>query len=137
MRPKLLHPWLPSIMALATPSLAAEWPDISQPLASEGGGSQDAAVVVGIEDYWRLTDIPGARESAAAWYQWLVKTRGVPVGRTKLLRDAEVTRSELLSVAQAASERVGQGGTLWFVYIGHGAPSRTSRPSVAEEKTPR
>ena len=39
------------------------WPDLSDP-PSVGGGSKDAAVVVAIEDYNSVGDIPGVQVSA-------------------------------------------------------------------------
>ena len=38
------------------------WPSISEPLRV-GGGSRDAAVVVAIEDYAFVPDVPGARQN--------------------------------------------------------------------------
>ena len=119
-----------STFLLSFPAYAAEWPDISKPPAGTGGGSQDAALVIGIGDYDALADIPGASQSAVDWYQWLVKTRGISVGRTKLIRDQSATREELLAAARAAVERVGEGGTLWFVFVGHGAPSQDAQDGV-------
>ena len=121
---------LAALLLIAMPAQAAEWPDISKPPAGAGGGAQDAALVIGIGDYWQLTDIPGASQAAVDWYQWLLKTRGLSVGRTKLLRDSDATRDEILAEARAAAERVGPGGTLWFVFIGHGAPSQDARDGV-------
>ena len=119
-----------ALLILATHALAAEWPDISTPPAGGGTGPQDAAVVVGIGDYDDLSDIAGASQSAVDWYQWLVKTRGVSVGRTKLIRDRGATKEEILAAARSAAERVGPGGTLWFVFVGHGAPSQDAQDGV-------
>jgi len=125
--------WIPLIAALALVAppggVAAQpatptWPDLSQPAGVEGGGEQDAAVVVGIEDYVVVSDVPGARANANDWYTWLVDTRKVPVGSVVLLRDSEATREGILDAAQRARERAQAGGTLWFVFIGHGAPGK-------------
>ncbi len=99
------------------------WPSLSTPLAAEGLGAQDAAVVVGIEDYLFVDDIAGAQQNVADWYAWLVKTRGVPLSHVRLLKDQHATREQMLAEAKWAAERVGPGGTLWFVYVGHGAPA--------------
>ncbi len=111
-------------VAAAAGASEAAWPDLSAPAATEGGGEGDAAVVIGIEDYVVVSDVPGARANAQDWYTWLVETRGVPVGSVVLLRDSEGTREGILDGARRARERVREGGTLWFVYIGHGAPGR-------------
>jgi uncharacterized caspase-like protein len=52
------------------------------------------------------------------------------VGNVALLRDAEGTRESLLEAAAAAASRVGRGGTLWFIYIGHGAPAADGKEGV-------
>jgi len=98
----------------------AEWPDLSVAPASEGGGEQDAAVVVGIENYSFLAPVPGAVDNAKDWYRWLKETRGVRA--VKLLTDGSATRHSILAAVEDAARRVGEGGTLWFVFIGHGAP---------------
>jgi hypothetical protein len=99
------------------------WPSIDEPLPALGGGEADAAVVVGVGDYAFLPDVPGASENAAAWQQWLVRTRGVPVGRVSILRDADATRERIVRQLKKATGDVKPGGTLWFVFVGHGAPA--------------
>ena len=101
---------------------AAAWPDLSTPPAEVGGGARDAAVVVGIEGYFAVPSVPGAVQNAEDWYRWLTKTRGVPVGSVKLLRDADATKGDILDAVSEMRKRVKTGGTLWFVFIGHGAP---------------
>jgi hypothetical protein len=118
------------LLLTASSARAAEWPDISKPPTGTGGGPQDAALVIGIGDYDALSDIPGASQAAVDWYQWLVKTRGVSVGRTKLIRDSGATREEILEAAKGVADRVGPGGTLWFVFVGHGAPSQDAQDGV-------
>ncbi|MCK6507632.1 SUMF1/EgtB/PvdO family nonheme iron enzyme [Myxococcota bacterium] len=109
-------------LLLGPPAAAAEWPDLSTPPAGVGDGSQDAALVVGIEDYAFAQDIPGARDNALAWVRWM-QARKVPL--VKPLLDQQATKEELLAAAAQVAARVKPGGTLWFVYIGHGAPART------------
>jgi len=76
---------------------------------------------VGIEDYTYLPDVVGAAANAKDWKRWLEETRGVDA--VKLLTDAEATRNTIMAAVEAASQLVGDEGTLWFVFIGHGAPS--------------
>lgn len=109
-------------LLLSSPGLAAlAWPDLSTSLPYDGGGSRDAAVVVGISDYDKLPDIEGAADNASDWYLWLKKSRKVPV--VKLLRDGEATRDTILAAAADAARLSKDGGTTWFVFIGHGAPA--------------
>ena len=100
---------------------APSWPDLSAPLPL-GGGEVDAAVVVGIEDYSYVPDIAGASKNAEDWYQFLVKGRKIPSHKVKLLRNSEASAEDMLAEATAAAKAVRPGGTLWFVFIGHGAP---------------
>jgi formylglycine-generating enzyme required for sulfatase activity len=99
----------------------AEWPDLSSSVASEGGGENDAALIVGVEEYWELDAVPGAVANAEDWYTWLKRGRELPLGRAVVLRNRDATRERILEEAALAAERVGPGGTLWFVFIGHGA----------------
>lgn len=106
------------------PKVRLPWPDLSRPAPRIGGGEDDAAVVVGIEKYAYVAPIAGADENATAWYQYLVRTRGVPVERVSLLLDNDATREDIQWAVDEAARQVTDGGTLWFVFIGHGAPSR-------------
>ncbi|GEM_PF-4447016 len=105
----------------AAPSI--EWPDLSRPAATVGGGEHDVAVIVGIERYAHVADIPGAEQNAVDWVRYMLKTRGVPSDRVALLLDEDATREEIRYAVEDAARRVGRKGRLWFVFIGHGAPS--------------
>lgn len=109
------------LLACVGPARSAEWPDLSRTPAAEGGGERDAAVVVGIEEYTYLPPVAGAAANARDWSRWLQDTRGVEA--VKLLLDSAATRNTILAAVDAATEMVGEGGTLWFVFVGHGAPS--------------
>jgi len=115
---------LAPLQASATPP-ATKWPDLQQTSERQGGGEKDAAVIVGIEDYVFAPDVPGAQSNAEAWYRHLTSVRGVPATRVRLLRNEEATVEELRASATAAASEVQPGGTLWFVFIGHGAPAST------------
>ena len=111
---------LAALPAIAQPS----WPDLSIPAPVEGGGSSDAAIVIGIENYTYVEDIPGAVQNANDWYAWLTRTRKVPLGKVALLRDNDAYRESLLAAVGTTVDKVGDGGTVWLVFIGHGAPSK-------------
>lgn len=122
-----------AILALGAMGARAErspWPDLSHPARAVGGGERDAAVVVGIEKYMAAPGIPGARANADEWYEYLTKTRGVPVKNVSLLIDGDAAREDILAAARAAARRVGRGGTLWFVFIGHGARSEDGKDGL-------
>jgi formylglycine-generating enzyme required for sulfatase activity len=109
---------------LGTPSIARAdvWPPLS-PIKAIGGGAKDAALIVGAEHYAFVAPVPGARANAVAWHEYLTSGRGVPVERVHLLQDQEATREKLLRFLTEASREVLPGGTLWVVFIGHGAPA--------------
>ena len=102
------------------------WPSLTEPPPPvQNSALRDAAVVVAIEDYQSVDDIPGARANAADWVKFLTKTQGVPETNTHLLWNYEATREEILADARRAVDKVSPGGRLWFVFIGHGAPKKT------------
>lgn len=112
-----------------TTALAATWPALA-PLPGGADGARDAAVVIGIEDYLAVPDVPGARQNAEDWYAWLSGTRGVPLPKLRMLRDREATRELLLEEVDRAAAAVEPGGTLWVVFVGHGAPALDGRDGV-------
>jgi hypothetical protein len=67
--------------------------------------------------------VPGAKSNAKQWYEYLTETRGVPAQSVKFLTDEDATREEILDASRKMAGRAGPEGTLWFVFIGHGAPS--------------
>ena len=93
--------WAVSSMVNVTPAsaqsaTAASWPDLSQPALAEGGGEADAALIIEIEDYAFVDDIPGALANADAWYVWFKRTRGVRLGNAVVLRNEQATREAIL-----------------------------------------
>ena len=100
-------------------AIGAEWPSIDEPLRTGRSAPDDAAVVVGIESYPFLTDVPYAQRDAAAFHDLLVYTRGVPLRRIHHLRGAS-NHQMADAVAKAAAE-VGPDGVLWIYFAGHGA----------------
>jgi hypothetical protein len=118
------------VFALPCRGQDADWPDLSVPSKSVGGGEYDAAVIVGAENYSVVGNIPGARDNAEAWHAYLTETLRVPVERVTLLRDNEATIEKIRKYAKKAASDVAPGGTLWFVFIGHGAPSRDGKQGV-------
>lgn len=120
-----LLPWT----AHAESASAAAWPSVDTP-ARQGGGEQDAAVIIGVEDYAFAPDVPGAAANATAWYMHLVEGRGTPPQRVTLLRDRDGTRERMLEALASAAAQVQPGGTLWVVFVGHGAPDPTANDGV-------
>jgi formylglycine-generating enzyme required for sulfatase activity len=114
-------------MSIACVAVAAEWPDLSRPPAAQGGGEKDAAVVIGVEDYAYVPHVAGAEQNAKDWYAYLTRTLKVPAARVTLLLSAEGTDEAMRSRAKEAAAQVKPGGTLWFVFVGHGAPAEDGK----------
>lgn len=87
-------------------------------------------LIAAVEDYFVVPKVPGARANAEAWHSYLRMSRGVPLDHVTLIRDAQVTKESLLAQADEAAKAVGEGGTLWFVFIGHGAASPDRQQGV-------
>lgn len=122
---------LATSLALAvTASAKDKWPDLSAPTAVQGGGERDSAVIVGIDDYLVVTDVPGAAQNAKDWYRYLTKSLGVPIKNVHLLLNTEATKEMMLEHAGKAAKEVQSGGRLWFVFIGHGAPAKDRKDGV-------
>lgn len=110
-------------LVAASTSRAATWPSVSMPPTQTGGGENDAAVIIGISNYAALPPIPGAADNALDWTRYLNKTRNVPLERIRLLQENEATKETIEEATQELVDKVGQGGTIWFIFIGHGAPN--------------
>lgn len=110
--------------------------DVDSPVRSGTRSETDAAVVVGLEEYAYVPDVPYARRDAEAFYNFLVYTRGVPAERVHLLTTASA--SMILREVRVAAEEVGPDGTLWVYYAGHGAASATdgARVLLADDVRP-
>lgn len=102
----------------------ASWPDLSRPAQTAGGGEKDAAVIVGAEKYFKVEGISGAKQNALDWQAHLTEGLKVPAERISLLLDDDATADQMRSAAAEKAAQVEPGGTLWFVFIGHGAPSK-------------
>ena len=97
------------------------YPDVGEAFSAEKTGSKDVAVVIAVEEYFRLPDVGGARLTGRDWMGFFQESLGVELVYD--LRDQEATREAILRVAGQAAEEVSEGGTLWFVFVGHGAPA--------------
>ena len=130
MRPRRLLAGL--LLAVSAATLAAEratWPDLSDPPTTTRDGQDDAAVIVAIQDYAYVADVQGALANGADWVRYL-DSRGVPLGRVHKLFNATANPKAILRHAEEAAQEVGPDGRLWFVFIGHGAPSRDGKDGL-------
>lgn len=105
-----------------TKASAQGWPALDDGRVKlQRDGTRDAAVLIAIEDYDVLADIPGAVANLNAWEAHL-RDRGVPPESISTLTNAKATRENIKQALERSLERVGDEGRLWFVFIGHGTP---------------
>lgn len=109
------------------------WPDLDQVPANQteqpsGDGQNDVAVIVGLEKYQNLPEIPGSVANSFDWQKYLTRNRGVPRSHVTHLMNADAKSFAIKAAVQEASKHVGPGGKFWFVFIGHGAPSQAEEP---------
>ena len=125
--------WLIPVLfgVLATAALAEpspSWPELSTLSAPAGGGTNDSALIVDIQDYDQVADVVGAKRNADDWYRWMVKTRKIPLASVGRLSDAGATKEAILHEAERIAGRAKDGGTVWVVFIGHGFPGEGGEP---------
>jgi hypothetical protein len=122
---------LPPAPVFTPPALTKPiWPDLTAALTTNDRGIRDAALVVAIEDYAFLSDVLGAQRNGEDWFRYLTSVRGVPLAHTRLLFNGEATDYAILSSLQEVAGQVEAGGRLWFVFIGHGAPSESVKDGL-------
>jgi len=100
-------------------------PSVDEPVKTGMKAPNDAAVVIGIEDYAFIAEVPYAKRDANAFYDFLVYTRGVPTQNIRLIDSAaskEKIKRATAEVAQLASD----DGVVWVYFAGHGAASPTN-----------
>jgi hypothetical protein len=114
---------LAASFAGAAPAAAAQWPDLSRAADSHGEGRSDTALIVSVEHYPFVQPVPGALQNAGDWYQYFTKERGLEPSNVTVLRDGEATVEKMRQYLAATARASVPGGKLWFVFIGHGAPS--------------
>lgn len=107
------------------------WPKLAPGEGLKAGvGENDSALVIGVESYADVAPVPGAKAMANAWFDWLRTTRQVPPERLKILLDKRAINTEIEANAEEFARLTPEGGTMWVVFIGHGAPSPDGRDGV-------
>lgn len=121
---------LSMLLVLAPGGVLADYPSLSSAPSVEATGQGDAVLIVGIGTYAFLPDIDGVVETVNDWETFFVRGLGIPAAQVFTLVDTRATRERMQTFAERASEAVEEGGTLWFVYVGHGAPNRDGTDGV-------
>jgi hypothetical protein len=119
-------------MLLISSTAYADWPDfaVSEPVLMEIDGSKDTALIVAIEQYESLAKIPGARTNAEDWVQFLRSSLRMPSQNLVRLHDRDAKAPKIRSALRELVKRTARGGRVWFVFIGHGAPSQQAGDGV-------
>lgn len=118
---------LPTLALWCSLASAGGWPDIDQPLKSGHTAEADAALVIGVEEYYELPGVPHARADAQAFRDYLVYTRGLRPSNVELLNQRGTTSAgKIRAAAKRLGEAVGHRGTAWVYFAGHGAASPTT-----------
>lgn len=100
-------------------ALAAPFPDLLAP-AGAAAPSGASAVVIGLEDYGFLPDVPYARRDAAAVRTVLTTSLGLDPQRVRTLNSGN--REQILA---AVDEMAAAGSPVYVWFSGHGATSAT------------
>lgn len=104
------------------------WPSLDEPARTGRVAADDAALVIGLEDYAFVPDVPFASRDAQAVDTLLRYTVGIPGGRVRT-----ITRGSVEQIRQAAREvgaMLGPGGRLWLFFAGHGAADASTRERI-------
>lgn len=109
--------WFAVAAALAAPSF-------DEPVRSGVTAPGDAALLVGIEDYAFLPDVPHVRRDLAAMSDLLVYTRGIPPEHVVRLDGASV--EQMRAGLRRALDARAPDGILWVYFAGHGAADPAS-----------
>ena len=98
------------------------WPELTLPKESTPS-PKDVAIIVSIEDYAFVSDIPGANRNGQDWYRYFTETRQIPPDQIRWLKDTHGSKERIYTSALEITDMTSEEGSLWFVFVGHGAPS--------------
>jgi len=115
------------ITLLAAAALAL--PPVDTPVRADRHASSDAAVVIGIEDYAFLPDVPYAERDAFAVADTLKLSVGIDRNHVTVLTQ-NPSREQMVRALREASEQAGSDGTVWVYFAGHGAADPASGDRV-------
>ena len=104
------------------------YPTLSAPAQVQKSGSADVAIIVAVEDYVFLPDVAGATQNGNDWERFFADSLGVPT--VHFVSNSQATKEELERFAILASQSAQPGGTVWFIFIGHGAPSKDGKQGL-------
>ena len=84
---------------------------------------KDTALIISIEDYAFVSDIPGANRNGQDWYRYFTESKGLPTENVRWLKDTNGSKEKIYTSALEIADKSSEEGNMWLVFIGHGAPS--------------
>lgn len=122
-----------ALLACTACGTAGPWPELRAPIdpgpPTEAGARatespqrriDDIAVIVDIEAYENLPDVPGAGLNGDDWVYYFEDVLGLPPTSVRRLRNGRATPEEVLAKLRQAATGLSPHGQIWFVFIGHG-----------------
>lgn len=98
------------------------WPEIEFSKETQKTPA-DTALIISIEDYAFVSDIPGANRNGQAWYRYFTEARGLPTENVRWLKDTNGSKEKIYTSALEIADKSSEDGNMWVIFIGHGAPS--------------
>lgn len=111
------------VAIVAALCVAAGWPDL-RPRPTGEKRVRDAVAVVAVERYAELDAIPGARANGELWVRYFEDALGIPGTHIHVRENEQARDVGVIEAAEAAAASVQPGGSVWFVFIGHGWQGR-------------
>lgn len=118
------------VLGFSTLASAQIWPDLGTPPMRQGGGQNDAAVIVSIEKYAIAPPVQGANQNGRDWYVYFARGLGIPTSRIRWLKDNNGAKEMIGLAVDDMAKEVQKGGKLWFVFIGHGVPAKDGKEGM-------
>lgn len=87
----------------APTSSSGEWPDMMTAARTLPAGSNDAAVIIAVQDCMLLPDVRGAVDNARAWNRYLIEDQRIPETRVQLVTDGAATAERIRMDADAGT----------------------------------
>lgn len=114
-------------MLMGMLAFAEGWPAVNLSIQKKSflkDTSSDLAIIVSIEDYGFLKDIPGATANGKAWENWFQASQKMSADRVVHINGRDAVRSNIIAKINQLVKKTGPSSKVWFVYIGHGTRSK-------------
>ena len=113
-----------SLLFMLQSAFAVEdiWPEIELSETTTKS-SNDTALIISIEDYAFVSDIPGANRNGQDWYRYFTESKGMRTDNVRWLKDTNGSKEKIYTSALEIADKASEDGNMWIIFIGHGAPS--------------